>query len=72
MTDKNFLEQQIMLLHNAESHIENLRKRMFILTGCREFGTVDGMNGTCIDCYYENNELFKKCEKFKFDNLSKI
>ena len=71
-TDSDFLksqtkEQIIIFLHNTEFQVESLRDRMEKLTGCREFGMVDGMNGACVECYYNNRELFEKCENFKFD-----
>ena len=71
-TNDEFLEEQtkeqiIIFLHNTEYELESLRKRMEKLTGCREFGAVDGMNGNCIECFYDNKKLFEKCEKFKFD-----
>ena len=72
LTDDNFLKEQtkeqiIIFLHNTELQLENLRNRMEKLTGCREFGMVDGMNGACVECFYEDRKLFDKCEKFKFD-----
>ena len=60
-------EQIIIFLHNTEAQLESLRKRMYKLTGCREFGNLDGMNGACIECFYEERELFDKCSNFKFD-----
>ena len=71
-TNDEFLEEQtkeqiIIFLHNTEYELESLRKRMGKLTGCREFGALDGMNGTCIECFYNNKKLFEKCEAFKFD-----
>ena len=72
LTDDNFLKEQtkeqiIIFLHNTELQLESLRNRMEKLTGCREFGMVDGMNGACVECFYEDRKLFDKCEKFKFD-----
>ena len=72
MNTKDFLNQQskeqiIIFLNNAEYHIKSLQQRLYKLTGCSEFGNVDGMNGSCVECFYENRELFDKCEKFKFD-----
>ena len=61
-------EQLQIFLHNQELITENLRNRLFKLTGCKDFGNVDGMNGTCVKCSYEDEELFNKCWKFKFNN----
>ena len=44
-------EQIIIFLHNAEL----------------EFGNIDGMNGSCVDCSYENKELFNKCWNFRWN-----
>ena len=60
-------EQIIIFLHNAELQIESLRNRLEKLTGCREFGNIDGMNGSCVDCSYENKELFNKCWNFRWN-----
>lgn len=59
-------EQLIIFLHNSEYTIDNLRKRLEVLTGCVDFGNVDGMNGACVECSHENKELFDKCWNFKF------
>ena len=60
-------EQIIIFLHNTESQLEHLRERMYKLTGCREFGNLDGMNGACCECFYNERDLFNKCWNFKFD-----
>lgn len=72
LTDDDFLkdqtkEQLIIFLHNTELQLENLRDRMYKLTGCREFGALDGMNGNCVECFYNDRKLFEKCEQFKFN-----
>lgn len=59
-------EQLQIFLHNQELITENLRNRLFKLTGCRDFGNLDGMNGACIECSYEDKELFNRCWNFKF------
>ena len=55
--EKQTKEQIIIFLHNTEYELESLRKRMEKLTGCREFGAVDGMNGNCVECFYDNKKL---------------
>ena len=72
LTDDNFLkslakEQLIIYLHNTELELENLRERMYKITGCRDFGNLDGMNGTCVECSYNDKKLFYKCWNFKFN-----
>ena len=76
LTDIDFLKEQtkeqlIIFFHNTELQLENLRDRMYKLTGCREFGALDGMNGNCIECFYNDRKLFEKCEQFKFNKENK-
>lgn len=76
LTDDDFLknqtkEQLIIFLHNTELQLENLRDRMYKITGCCEFGALDGMNGNCIECFYNDRKLFEKCEQFKFNKENK-
>ena len=40
---------------------------MYKITGCREFGNLDGMNGACVECSYNEKELFERCWNFRFD-----
>jgi len=73
LTDENFLKHQtkkqlIIYLHNTELELENLRNRMYKITGCRDFGNPDGTDGVCVECYYNKKELFDKCWDFKFNN----
>ena len=65
--EKQTKEQLIIFLHNDDYIIDNLRARLYKLTGCGNFGNMDGMDGCCVGCYYNNEELFRKCESFKFD-----
>ena len=69
--DKQSREQLYIFLNNDEYIINSLRERLYKLTGCHDFGNVDGMNGTCIDCFYNNRPLFDKCWNFKFDKENK-
>lgn len=59
-------EQLIIFLQNQDLTIERLENTLFELTGCKHFGEIDATNGACVDCYYDNLNLFKKCEKFSF------
>ena len=76
LTDDDFLKEQtkeqlIIFLHNTELQLESLRDRMYKLTGCREFGALDGMNGNCVECFYNDKKLFEKCEQFTFNKENK-
>ena len=50
--------------HNQNLIIEDLHSKIERLSGCREFGSCDGMNGCCVDCSYDNEELWNKCAEF--------
>ena len=70
--NKEFLDQQsreqlYIFLNNDEYTIINLRNRLKKLTGCGDFGNLDGMNGACIECSIDNKELFDRCWSFRFD-----
>lgn len=54
-------------LNNDDYMIASLRKRMKQLTGCGDFGNMDGMNGACVECFYEDRPLWDKCEAFKYN-----
>ncbi len=71
MNDKEYLqmqtkEQLIIFLVNADYTIESLRRRIKSLTGCEDFGNMDGMNGSCVECEREDPEIFQKCWNFKY------
>jgi hypothetical protein len=61
-------EQLEINVHNDALIIADLRKRLYKLTGCGEFGKCDGMDGSCVECSYENNELWKRCIEFSHNN----
>ena len=65
--DKQSREQLYIFIMNDEYVISNLRKYLKKLTGCGNFGNVDGMDGSCIECSNNNKDLFCKCWNFKFD-----
>ena len=60
-------EQLNIFLRNNKYTEDLLRERLKKLTGCTNFGGIDGMDGACVECFYTNRALFDKCEKFKFD-----
>ena len=60
-------EQLITYLFNSEMTRIQLHKRLEKLTGCSEFGLCDGTVGFCVECSYEQPELWEKCHNFKFD-----
>lgn len=54
-------EQLITFIMNGDMMQDILRDKLFILTGCHDFGSSDGMNGSCVECCYENRALFDRC-----------
>lgn len=64
---KESKEQIIIYLLNSEKTRIQLHRRLEKLTGCSEFGLCDGTVGFCVECSYEQPELFDKCWNFKFD-----
>ena len=62
-------ENEQLKIQNSNNKyvIDNLRKRLKKLTGCCDFGNLDGMNGACVECSYNEKELFERCWNFKFD-----
>lgn len=58
-------KQLITFLINQDYILELTEKKVAFLTGCPVFGNSDGSDGTCIDCFYNNKDLFNKCEKFQ-------
>jgi hypothetical protein len=57
-------EQLLVFLHNSELELNSLRERLFLLGGCFNFGCVDGMDGTCVECSYNDKYLFDRCWRF--------
>lgn len=57
-------ELEIFVLNHERSEKE-LRKRLFLLSGCGDYGRHDPMNGSCVDCYYEHRDLFERCCAFE-------
>lgn len=64
-------EDLVVRIKNYEYISDNLRDRLYKLTGCRNFGGCDGMDGSCHYCLEENRELFDKCWDFKYGKVNK-
>ena len=58
-------EQLLIFLKNNDLIIEDLRLKLELLTGCRDFGNSDGTDGSCIDCYYDNPTQWTRCDAFQ-------
>lgn len=62
----NFSKQELeTFCINDDLREESLRNRLFLLTGCSCFGEQDGMTGCCVECSYENIDLFDRCTMFQ-------
>ena len=64
-------EDLTIQLNNCCYIIDNLRDRLYKLTGCRNFGGCDGMDGSCHYCLEECKELFDRCWEFKYGKVDK-
>ena len=58
-------EQLIIFIKNDEYENQRLRDKIALLTGCAGFGDCDGMDGSCIECYYNNTQLHQRCHLFQ-------
>ena len=58
-------EQLEIFVKNGDLIQDNLRERLFLLSGCWDFGGEDGTNGACVECYYNNRELHERCCLFQ-------
>jgi len=65
-------EQLIIFLKNTEYANKILREKLKMLTGCSGFGNQDCMDGSCVDCYYEEPELHAKCCQFQNEFRKKM
>lgn len=57
-------EQLLIFLRNQDLIIEELHWKLELLTGCAIFGNSDGTDGGCIDCYYDNQAQWSRCQAF--------
>ena len=58
-------EQLIIFYKNNEYENQRLRDKITLLTGCAGFGDCDGTNGSCVDCCYNNPQMFERCNLFQ-------
>jgi len=58
-------EQLEICILNNEMMEDILRDRLYLLSGCRNFGGQDGTDGSCIDCYITNRDLHQRCCLFQ-------
>ena len=64
--DKKPSYEQLEIFYNNLKLCEKLlRERLFVIGGCYDFGGEDPMVGSCIDCYYNEPDLFEKCRAFQ-------
>ena len=52
-------------IHNLKLENEMLKNKLWLLTGCSGFGDSDGMNGTCVDCSYDDEIMWRRCRLFQ-------
>lgn len=69
-TEKEYYESQtkeqlIIFLLNGKRENDLLKEKLNMLTGCPYFGDCDSMNGSCVDCHYDNPTLQMQCSQFQ-------
>ena len=70
MTNNDYLQKQtkdqlIIFLHNEQLENHRLRLKLELLTGCKGFGDADGMDGSCVECSYNDPKQFERCHTFR-------
>ena len=55
----------ITFLLNNEYIKEVLGEKLFLLTGCSGFGSQDGTDGSCVECYAERPDQHERCCLFQ-------
>ena len=64
-------QQLIVFLLNQDYRIQLFQEKLKMLTGCGSYGDCDGMDGSCIDCYYDNPVLHNTCREFQDEIFKK-
>lgn len=59
------IDEKTIEIHNLRLINERLMEKLYLVTGCKEFGDLDGMEGTCVYCCELNPQLFYRCELFR-------
>lgn len=57
-------EELLTICNNYKYIVKNLQDRLELITGCFDFGIGDGTNGACVDCYYNNQDRWLRCNAF--------
>ena len=66
MTDYEKLTKNalIVIAKNMSYQNERNEEKLKLLTGCAGFGDCDPMNGSCVECSYNNEAQWTKCREF--------
>ena len=73
-TLEDFSKHDLQIFYkNNQYTINKLRLKIQFLTGCSQFGSSDGTDGSCIECYYDHLDLWTRCQAFghAFDEYQK-
>lgn len=63
---KNLTHEQLeVCISNKDMINDILRDRLYLLSGCRNFGGQDGMDGGCVECSFKNKDLHQRCCLFQ-------
>lgn len=63
--NENYSKEDLLIfLKNDKARIGKLRIKLELLTGCYKFGDIDGTDGSCVECSYNNPTLWNRCASF--------
>lgn len=63
---KNQTHEQLEIFYkNQEYRIKRLAQKLRYITGCGDFGDADGMDGACVECFYNNKDQYNRCLAFE-------
>ena len=63
---ENMSRNELIILARNLSYLnERNEGKVKLLTGCLGFGDFDPMNGSCVECSYDDEEQWKKCREFR-------
>ena len=67
MTDYEKLTKNalVVLVKNLSYQYEKDEEKLKLLTGCAGFGDCDPMNGSCVECSYNDEAQWIKCREFR-------
>ena len=63
--EKMTRNELVVIAKNMSYQNERNEEKLKLLTGCAGFGDADPMDGSCVDCSYNDEAQWIKCEEFR-------